>query len=129
MNRLEKRCLSLPREDRERLVNTLLKSLDHMATGKTMDEIHDAVVKVFGKEILNDSRNRADFIGRVIFSYVCALEGYSETCIGGYINRNHSCVNMMKKTMKGWMQMPRFYNEEIARYNKVMEELNYETDR
>ena len=38
MNRLEKRCLSLSREDRERLVNILLKSLEHMATGKTMDE-------------------------------------------------------------------------------------------
>lgn len=129
MNRLEKRCLSLPREDRERLVNILLKSLEFNATGKTLEEIHDAVVKVFGKEVLTDGRDRTDYIGRVIFSYISTLEGYTETCIGGYINRNHSSVNTMKKTMKGWMTMPRFYRDELDKYHRVRKELNYDTDR
>lgn len=129
MNNIVKKCLSLSREERENLVNVLIESLEYNDMGKSLEEIHHAVVKVFGKEILTDRRNREEFIGRVIFSYISSLEGYSETSIGGYVNRNHSSVNMMKKTMKGWMQMPRFYNEEIARYNKVMEELNYETDR
>lgn len=128
MNNIVKKCLSLSREERENLVNVLIESLEYNDMGKSLEEIHNAVVKVFGKEILTDRRNREEFIGRVIFSYISSLEGYSETSIGGYVNRNHSSVNMMKKTMKGWMAMPRFYSDEMELYNKVRQELNYETD-
>ena len=128
MNDIVATCLSLSREDRESLVNVLIESLEHNDMGKSLEEIHHAVVKVFGKEILTDRRNGEEFIGRVIFSYISSLEGYSETSIGGYVNRNHSSVNMMKKTMKGWMAMPRFYSDEMELYNKVRRELNYETD-
>lgn len=128
MNNIVKKCLSLSREERENLVNVLIESLEYNDMGKSLEEIHNAVVKVFGKEILTDKRNREEFIGRVIFSYISSLEGYSETSIGGYVNRNHSSVNMMKKTMKGWMAMPRFYSDEMELYNKVRQELNYETD-
>jgi hypothetical protein len=129
MSELEKKCLSLSKEEKERLINVLMESLEFNVTGKTLKEIHDAVVKVFGKEVLTGKRNRVDYIGRVIFSYECFLEGYSETCIGNYINRNHSCVNMMKKTMRGWLQMPRLYKEENDLYVKVKNVLNHETDR
>ncbi len=128
MNNIVKKCLSLSREERESLVNVLIESLEYNDVGKSLEEIHNAVVKVFGKEILTDKRNREEFIGRVIFSYISSLEGYSEISIGGYVNRNHSSVNMMKKTMKGWMAMPRFYSDEMELYNKVRQELNYETN-
>lgn len=129
MSNIETICLSLSKAEKVRLIDMLMESLDVNATGKTLTEIHDAVVKVFGKEILTGKRDRIDFVGRVIFSYEAFLEGYSETCIGNYLNRNHSSVNMMKRTMRGWLQMPRFYQNEVKLYEKVKKELNHETDR
>lgn len=129
MSELEKQCLSLPIEEKERLINALVKSLDVSVTGKTLEEIHEAVVKVLGCEIITKSRRRREYIGRIIFSYVGFLEGYSEPCMGKYLNRNHSSVHLMKCMMKDWLQMPRLYKDEIEKYEQVRKELNYETDR
>ena len=119
----------MKKEERERLIDVLIKSLDFNATGKTLEEIHRAVVKVFGHEIVTKSRAREMYVGRVVFSYIGFLEGYSETCMGKYLSKHHSSVHLMKGMMKDWLQMPRLYKKEIEKYEQVRKELNYETDR
>ena len=129
MSEIEKQCLSLPKHERERLIDVLIKSLEYNVTGKTLDEINAAIMKVFKFNFITSSKERTGFIGRVIFSYIGFLEGYSEPTIGKYLNRHHSTVHVMKTKMKEWMSMPRLYKEENDLYVKVKSELNYETDR
>ena len=128
MSEIELQCLSLPRDERKRLIDVLTRSLKSNVTGKTLDEIFDAVFKVFKYDFIKSSRERKGFIGRVIFSWFCILEGYSEPIIGKYLNRHHSTVHIMKVKMKDWMAMPNVYKEENELYVKVKSELSYETD-
>lgn len=128
MSEIELQCLSLPRDERKRLIDVLTRSLKSNVTGKTLDEIFDAVFKVFKYDFIKSSRERRGFIGRVIFSWFCILEGYSEPTIGKYLNRHHSTVHIMKVKMKDWMAMPNVYKEENELYVKVKSELSYETD-
>lgn len=129
MTELEKLCLGLPREERERLTNLLLNSLEFWLTGKGFDELHEAIVKVMGHEVLNSSRSRHMIIGRTILAYACHKEGMTETEIGERMNRDHSSVHQRIVRMKEWLSMPSLFKEEVNLYNKFIEELNYETDR
>lgn len=125
MSDLEQKCLSLPREERERLVDVLTQSLvlELNVTGKTLEEIHEAVVKVIGFEFIMPGKNQKQSIGRTIFTRFACLEGFSETMIGNFIHRDHSTVNVMKAKMKCWLEMPRFYHKENELCEQVRREL------
>lgn len=129
MSEIEERCLALPKGERVRLIQMLTKSLDDNARTRRLEEIWQAVIKVMGVQIPAKSRERQYCVGRVIFSYIAFLEGYTESETGRFINRNHSSVNTMKRNMKDWLQYPAMYCDEVTKYLKTRELLSYETDR
>ena len=66
MNKFEEYCISLPQEQKQRLIGLLRKSLRPSPSGKTFELMHDAMVKVLGKEVLTKSRDRDLVVGRTI---------------------------------------------------------------
>lgn len=125
MSELEKQCLSLSKEKRERLIKVLKESLDD--TKMSLDEIHKAVVKVVGFEFILPGRDLYMSVARTIFTHYACLEGYTESKIGEYLKKDHSTVHMMKGKMRDWLERPRLYSIENEWCEKVKKEL-YETD-
>ena len=117
--------MSLSRGERERLARILMESLKY--TKKSLDEIHDVVVKVIGFEFIVPGRDIPQSVGRTIFSYFACIEGHSEYKIGKYLHRDHSTVHYMKEKMKDWLFMPNYYKQEYKWYEQVKKEL-YETE-
>lgn len=126
MTKLEQRCLSLSRLEKERLINMLMNSLEFNSIGKTLDEIHEAVVTVLGYEFIVPDRQTQYQIGRTIFAYYASVNGYSEAKIGEYMQRNHSTVHHALQKMKAWRELPHIYNVE-NRWCELVEKELYET--
>ena len=129
MNRFEQYCISLPKEQKQRLIGLLRKSLKPSPSGKTFELMHEAMTKVLGKDVLKKSRERNLVIGRTILAYSCAVLGWSEHSIGELLHRDHSSVNHMKKSMKYWIAHPFAFKQENDLYVKFLKEWNNETDR
>ena len=68
MNKFEGYCISLPQEQKLRLIGLLRKSLQPIPSDNTFELMHDAMVKVLGKEVLVKSRERNLVIGRTILA-------------------------------------------------------------
>lgn len=129
MTELEKTCLKLPRHERERLADLLIESIDFWVTGKSFEELHQAIVKVMGQEILVDSRSRHLMIGKTLLAYACHKEGMTETEIGEYMNRNHASIHHRINRAKEWLSMPKLFKLENECFNKLIQILENETDR
>lgn len=129
MSDIEKRCLSLSNKEKKRLIEILRKSLETKDVCETFEKMHDAIVKVFGKEVLTKSRDRDLVVGRTILAYSCAVLGWSECTIGRLMQRDHSSINLMKKNMTLWMKFPNMFKKENDLYVEFLTEWNNETDR
>lgn len=129
MNEFEQYCISLPQEQKQRLIRMLRKSLKSSPSSKTFELMHEAMTKVLGKDVLNERRERNLVIGRTILAYSCAVLGWSEHSIGELLHRDHSSVNQMKKSMKYWIAHPFAFKQENDLYVKFLKEWNIETDR
>ena len=129
MNKFEEYCISLPQEQKQRLIGLLRKSLRPSPSGKTFELMHDAMVKVLGKEVLTKSRDRDLVVGRTILAYSCAVLGWTESTIGKLLQRDHSTINIMKKDMKLWIKFPNMFKKENDLYVEFLKEWNNETDR
>jgi chromosomal replication initiation ATPase DnaA len=128
MSEIENRCLALSKAEKRRLVDLLTLSLAQ-AEKLSLDRIHEVVVNICGIDIKTKTRDRESYVGRVIFSYIAILEGYTESTIGAYIDRDHSTVHGMKNEFVCWCQLPTMFKAELKLYEQVRTELNYETDR
>lgn len=128
MSEIENICLALSKAEKRRLVDLLTLSLAQ-AEKLSLDRIHEVVVNLCGLEIKVKTRDRESYIGRVIFSYIAIIEGYSESTIGAYIERDHSTVHCMKNEFICWCQWPTMFKAELKLYEQVRTELNYEIDR
>lgn len=129
MNKFEEYCISLPQEQKQRLIGLLRMSLKPSPSGKTFELMYEAITRVLGKDVLKKSRERDLVIGRTILAYSCAVLGWSEYSIGERLNRDHSSVNHMKKSMKYWISHPIAFKHENDLYIKFLKEWNNETDR
>lgn len=115
MNEIENICLALPKAEKRRLVDLLTLSLAQ-AEKLSLDRIREVVVNICGIDIKTKTRNRESYVGRVIFSYIAILEGYTESTIGAYINRDHSTVHCMKNKFVCWCQLPTMFKAELKLY-------------
>ena len=104
----------------------LMNSLEFNSIGKTLDEIHEAVVTVLGYEFIVPDRQTQYQIGRTIFAYYASVHGHSEAKIGEYMQRNHSTVHHALQKMKAWRELPHIYNVE-NRWCELVEKELYET--
>ena len=129
MNKFEQYCTSLPQEQKQRLIGLLRKSLRPSPSGKTFELMHDAMVKVLGKEVLTKSRDRDLVVGRTILAYSCAVLGWTEYTIGRCLQRDHASVHKMKENMKLWINFPKVFKKENDLYVEFLKEWNNETDR
>lgn len=125
MSEIENICLALPNAEKRRLIDLLTRSLSK-AKILSLDRIHEAVVHICGIDIKTKTRDRETYIGRVIFSYIAILVGYTESIIGAYIDRDHSTVHRMKNEFLYWNQLPTMFKVELNLYEQVRTELNYE---
>ena len=129
MNKFEGYCISLPQEQKLRLIGLLRKSLQPCPPGKTFELMHDAMVKVLGKEVLVKSRERNLVIGRTILAYSCACLGWTEHTIAKCLQRDHASINIMKKNMRNWIKFPNVFKKENDLYVEFLKEWDNETDR
>lgn len=112
-----------------RLIGILRASLKLSESDKTFQLMHDAIVKVIGKDVLNRSRARDLVIGRTILAHSCAVLGWKERTIGELLHKDHASVNIMKKNMRYWIKHPNLFKKENDFYVKFIKEWNNETDR
>lgn len=130
MNKLEEYCISLPQGKRQRLITLLKASLQlDEKKDKTFCLMHEAMVKVMGKEVLVKSRNRDLVIGRTLLAYSCAVLGWTECTIGEYLQRDHSSVNKMKRDVEHWLNHPLMFGKENNLYVEFLKEWNNEIDK
>ena len=125
MSEIEQKCLSLSKEERERLIQVLTNSLNEAKL--SLDEIHDAIVKVVGFEFVPHSRSYYQVVSRIIFVHFAISEGYTESKIGEYLSKNHSTVHQMKNRVKDWLSYPQYYGAESIWVELVRKKL-YETE-
>lgn len=128
MSDIEERCLSLPNKEKVRLIEILRQSLE-IQDGKTFEKMHNAIVKVMGCEVIVKSQERKLVLGRTILAYACAKEGWSETMIGRFLQKDHSTIHKLKEDMKYWLKKPNVFKRENDIYIEFLKELNNETDK
>lgn len=128
MSELERQCLSLSDSEKVRLIDMMMKSIKTGDSRKCFEQMHDAVVKVVGCEVVTKCRERGGVIGRTILAHSLAQDGWSENEIGKLLHRDHSLVHKMKTDMLLWLDNPNIFKIENELYVEFLKELNHEID-
>ena len=131
MTELTRRCLYLPKPDRQRLIRILTESLEEEEReddGSRFAILYKAAIDVCGQGILTSSRDFNLVMGRRMIAYQMKLEGYSFVTIGKRLMRHHASVIHMVRMMCDTMVFR--FKDEMEYWNKFQEKLKeYETDR
>lgn len=131
MTELTRRCLYLPKPDRQRLIRILKESLEEEEReddGSRFAILYKAATDVCGQGILTSSRDFNLAMGRRMIAYQMKLEGYSFVTIGKRLMRHHASVIHMVRMMCDTMTFR--FKDEMEYWNKFQEKLKeYETDR
>lgn len=131
MTELTRRCLYLPKPDRQRLIRILTESLEEEEReddGSRFAILYKAATDVCGQGILTSSRDFNLVMGRRMIAYQMKLEGYSFVTIGKRLMRHHASVMHMVRMMCDTMVFR--FKDEMEYWNKFQEKLKeYETDR
>lgn len=131
MTELTRRCLYLPKPDRQRLIRILTESLEEEEReddGSRFAILYKAATDVCGQGILTSSRDFNLVMGRRMIAYQMQLEGYSFVTIGKRLMRHHASVMHMVRMMCDTMVFR--FKDEMEYWNKFQEKLKeYETDR
>lgn len=131
MTELTRRCLYLPKPDRQRLIRILTESLEEEEReddGSRFAILYKAATDVCGQGILTSSRDFNLVMGRRMIAYQMRLEEYSFMTIGKRLMRHHASVMHMVRMMCDTMTFR--FKDEMEYWNKFQEKLKeYETDR
>lgn len=131
MTELTRRCLYLPKPDRQRLIRILTESLEEEEReddGSRFAILYKAATDVCGQGILTSSRDFNLVMGRRMIAYQMKLEGYSFVTIGKRLMKHHASVIHMVRMMCDTMVFR--FKDEMEYWNKFQEKLKeYETDR
>lgn len=131
MTELTRRCLYLPKPDRQRLIRILTESLEEEEReddGSRFAILYKAATDVCGQGVLTSSRDFNLAMGRRMIAYQMKLEGYSFVTIGKRLMRHHASVIHMVRMMCDTMTFR--FKDEMEYWNKFQEKLKeYETDR
>ena len=131
MTELTRRCLYLPKPDRQRLIRILTESLEEEEReddGSRFAILNKAASDVCGQGILTSSRDFNLVMGRRMIAYQMKLERYSFVTIGKRLMRHHTSVMHMVRMMCDTMVFR--FKDEMEYWNKFQEKLKeYETDR
>ena len=126
MTDLTKQCLALKKKHRERLAQTLLRSLE----GPQLEDIEDRfnflygiATEIMGDDILKKTKERNSVTGRRMIAYQMIKDGYSYTKIGRHLKIHYSSVGLANTTMQNAFQFPKMYAEEIFYWNLFQQKI------
>ena len=116
MTELTRRCLSLSKSQREKLIKRLQDSLiEREDDGSRFAMLLKAATDVCGKGVLSSSRDFNLVIGRRMIAYQMRSEGYSFPSIGRHMVRHHASVIHMVRMMEDALRFQ--FDLEIGYWN------------
>ena len=122
MTELTRRCLSLSKSQRERLIKKLQESLNEREDdGSRFATLYKAATDVCGHGILTSSRDFNLVMGRRMIAYQMRSEGYSFPCIGKMMVRHHASVIHMVRMMEDAIRFQ--FNLEMGYWNKFQQKI------
>lgn len=126
MTNLMQQCLSLPKEERERLSYMLNESLkEKKNANRRFKELLEVATSLLGFGIDSKCRDSSCVIGRMLIIYKMRQEGFSSTQIGLMLGRSHATILHFEKKMEDVFVYPEIFKIEIAYWNmfiKMLEE-------
>ena len=94
---------------------------------RKMEEIKMAVCSAMNLTTYDSrSRERQNFIVRVITANVLLRMGFTENSVSKIMKKNRSTIYYYKETMNTWMEFPAVYKQELNIWNQIKQA--YETD-
>ena len=101
MTELTRRCLSLSKSQREKLIKKLQESLNEREDdGSRFATLLKAATDVCGQGIISSSRDFNLVMGRRMIAYQMRSEGYSFPSIGKMMVRHHASIIHMVRMME-----------------------------
>lgn len=101
MTELTRRCLSLSKSQREKLIKRLQDSLNEREDdGSRFATLLKAATEVCGQGIISSSRDFNLVMGRRMIAYQMRCEGYSFPSIGKMMERHHASIIHMVRMME-----------------------------
>ena len=101
MTELTRRCLSLSKSQREKLIKKLQESLNEREDdGSRFATLLKAATDVCGQGIISSSRDFNLVMGRRMIAYQMRSEGYSFPSIGKRMIRHHASIIHMVRMME-----------------------------
>lgn len=101
MTELTRRCLSLSKSQREKLIKKLQESLNEREDdGSRFATLLKAATEICGQGILSSSRDFNLVMGRRMIAYQMRSEGYSFPSIGKMMVRHHASIIHMVRMME-----------------------------
>jgi len=116
---------------RKDIIGTALRELDEDITrpyGPDRYNVLKEIAEIATGYKLTDSRARTNIDIRAIVAKEMAMEGYSTTEIGAFMNRDHSTVSYYTQTMDAALQMPQAFAD-LIRKNERFKSILYDYDR
>lgn len=127
MRDLTRKCLDLSKDRKQKLVQILTESLerehDREDDGSRFTLLYKAATEICGYGILTNKRDFNLVMGRRVIAYKMRQEGYSYSCIGRYLLKNHASILHMVKMMDEAFEMK--FDNELAywhMFNKKVED-------
>ena len=129
MNKLIRKCLLLPFEQRQRLADIINESLKEpdKDDGKRFNLFLRIATEICGNGILSNSREFPLVMGRRMIAYQMKSEGFTNTTIGKHLAKHHASVIHMVNMMEDVIKFE--FNLEMAYWMQFQRKLKeYETD-
>lgn len=122
MTELTRRCLSLSKSQREKLIKRLQESLNEREDdGSRFATLLKAATDVCGQGILSSSRDFNLVMGRRMIAYQMKSEGYSFPSIGKMMVRHHASVIHMVRMMEDALHYQ--FELEVAYWNLFQQKI------
>lgn len=122
MTELTRRCLSLSKSQREKLIKKLQESLNEREDdGSRFATLLKAATEICGQGILSSSRDFNLVMGRRMIAYQMRSEGYSYPSIGKKLIRNHAAVIHMVRMMEDALHFQ--FNLEMGYWNLFQQKI------
>lgn len=122
MTELTRRCLSLSKSQREKLIKRLQESLNEREDdGSRFAVLLKAATEVCGQGILSSSRDFNLVMGRRMIAYQMRSEGYSFPSIGRHMVRHHASVIHMVRMMEDVIRFQ--FSLEIGFWNMFQQKI------
>lgn len=131
MRELTRRCLDLPRRQKEQLIRILRESLDNEIPdsdkAKCKDRftfLYKIATDMFGKGILSSKRDRELVMARRCIAYMMRKEGYSLNAIGQRLVKHHTSVMHLCAMMEDAIKFK--FHDEVELWEEFQERVRKE---